>query len=155
MSYQFGSRSLFRPDIRTVHVPVFQSESLRPGLDSLLTEAVAKEIESRTHLKLADAAYADSVLSGQILNDRKRVVAEDSFDQPRDNEITYVVQVSWIDRQGRHMMQRARVPVPGLIVSISQQANFAPEPGQSYATAEMEAIQRLARQIVAEMEARW
>ena len=36
--YQVGHRSLYRPDIRTVHVPVVQSDSFRRYLGERLTE---------------------------------------------------------------------------------------------------------------------
>ena len=37
--YQIGNRALYRPDIRTVHVPVVQSDSYRRYLGERLTEA--------------------------------------------------------------------------------------------------------------------
>jgi hypothetical protein len=37
--YQIGQRSLFRPDIRTVHVPVIQSNSYRRYLEHTFCEA--------------------------------------------------------------------------------------------------------------------
>ena len=61
--YQIGNRPLYRPDIRTVHVPVVQSESYRRYLGERLTEAIVKEIELRTPYKVVDEASADSVLS--------------------------------------------------------------------------------------------
>ena len=45
--YQYGNQNLFRPDIRTVHVPIVHSESFRRGLGERLTEAIVKEIELR------------------------------------------------------------------------------------------------------------
>ena len=50
--YQIGNRSLYRPDIRTVHVPVVQSESFRRYLGERLTEAIVKEVELRTPYKV-------------------------------------------------------------------------------------------------------
>ena len=49
-------------DVRTVHVPVFQSESFRRNLDYLLTEAVQREIRTRTPYRLDDAETADTIL---------------------------------------------------------------------------------------------
>ena len=45
-----------------------------------------------------------------------------------------------------------RIPFAPLLVNISQQANFVPEGGQSLTTAQQEALQRLAEQIVGQME---
>src|SRR5262245_65624285 len=67
--YQIGNRSLYRPDIRTVHVPVIQSESYRRNLGEKLTEAVVKEIELKTPYKVVDAESADSILSLRLVSD--------------------------------------------------------------------------------------
>ena len=47
------------------------------------------------------------------------------------------------------------IPFSPLLVNVSQTASFVPEAGQSMATAQQEAIQRLAEQIVGQMEAPW
>ena len=60
--YQLGQRSLYRPDIRTIHVPVVHSDSFRRHLGERLTEAIVKEIELKTTYKVVDAGSADSVL---------------------------------------------------------------------------------------------
>ena len=46
--YKLGSLDLYRPDIRTVYIPMIQSDSYRKGLGEQLTEAVVKEIEAKT-----------------------------------------------------------------------------------------------------------
>ncbi|MFP6648732.1 MAG: LPS assembly lipoprotein LptE [Pirellulaceae bacterium] len=154
--YQVGVDSLYRPDVKTVHVPIFQSDSYRRGLGEQLTEAVVKQIESRTPYKVVSRSDADSQLNGKILYQRKRVLAENSFDEPRDLETEIVVEVSWIDRQGDALMQRVAGPSePAVPLRIGQAVNFVPESGQSLATAHQEAIQKLARQIIDQMELRW
>ena len=74
--YRFGADSLYPSDIQTVYVPMFQSDSYRRGLAEQLTEAVCKEIEKRTNYKVVNTPNADSVLSGRILNEVKRIVVE-------------------------------------------------------------------------------
>jgi hypothetical protein len=117
---------------------------------------VVKQIEVRTPYKVVSASNADSQLLGTIIYQRKRVLAENAFDEPRDLETEIVVEVSWIDRQGDALMQRIVDPtVPALPIRIGQAVNFVPESGQSLATAHQEAIQKLARQVVDQMELRW
>jgi hypothetical protein len=154
-SYQVGNRSLYRPDIRTVYVPMFRSESFRPFLGERLTEAVVKEIELKTPYKVVASPDADSVLTGRIVFERKRVVAEDANDNPRDIETDFVVEVNWHDRLGGAIIENAAFSYSPRIFSVAQQTNFIPESGQSLATAHQENIQRLAEQIVAEMEMPW
>jgi hypothetical protein len=153
--YQVGSRSLYRPDIRTIHVPVVESDSFRRHLGERLTEALVKEIELKTPYKVVGAAEADSILTCRIVSESKRVLAENRFDEPRDVEADFFVQVSWVDRRGDLIMSHNDVPVQPLLLNISQTANFVPEGGQSLATAHQEAIRRLADQIRGQMELAW
>lgn len=150
--WQFGNRSLYRPDIATIHVPIVQSESLRRNLGERLTEMIVKEIELKTPYKVVDAASADSVLAVRIASESKRVLTETRNDDVRDAETDFFVQMSWSDRRGDLISGGGRIPFAPLLVNISQQANFVPEGGQSLATAQQEALQRLAEQIVGQME---
>jgi hypothetical protein len=153
--YQVGQRSLYRPDIRTIHVPVVLSDSYRRNLGERLTEAIVKQVELQTPYKVVDADSADSVLTVRLASDSKRVLAENRFDEPRDIETDFFAQVSWIDRRGDLIMNHDNVPAAPLLLNVSQSANFVPEGGQSLATAQQEAIQRLAKQIVGQMELAW
>jgi hypothetical protein len=153
--YQLGRRSLYRPDVRTVHVPMIQSDSYRRYLGERLTEAVVKEIELRTPYKVVDSDSADSVLNVRLMSDTKRILANNRFSEPRDIETDFFVQTSWIDRRGDLIMGQDNLPAAPLLVSLGQQANFVPEAGQSLVTAQQEAIQKLAQQIVGQMEMAW
>lgn len=154
-TYRLGNRSLYRCDIRTVHVPMVHSDSFRRNLGERLTEAIVKEIELKTQYKVVDAASADSVLSVRIVSDSKRVLSETRNDDPRDLETDFFVQMSWADRRGDLIASGTPLPFSPLLVNISQTANFVPEAGQSMVTSQQEAIQRLAEQIVGQMEAPW
>jgi hypothetical protein len=154
--YQIGHRTLFRPDIRTVHVPVFQSDSLRRYLGERLTEAVIKELESRSPYKVVGGAeVADSLLTGRILSDTKRVAAESKNDDAREIETTLAVEVQWVNIRGEPLMQRSVLPLPMLGLDIAVDSNFIPEGGQSLTTAQQQVIHRLAREIVNQMEMYW
>jgi len=153
--YQIGNRPLYRPDIRTVHVPVVQSDSFRRYLGERLTEAIVKEIELRTPYKVVDEASADSVLTVRLVSDSKRVLANNRFSEPRDIETDFFIQTNWIDRRGDLIMTQDNLPASPLLVNIGQQANFVPEGGQSLVTGQQEAIQKLAQQIVGQMEIAW
>ena len=59
--YKIGTRTLYRKDVRTIHVPIIKSDSFRPELGVMLTETVQKEIERRTPFKLSNIETADSV----------------------------------------------------------------------------------------------
>ena len=112
--YQLGQRSLYRPDIRTVHVPVVQSDSFRRYLGERLTEAVVKHIELKTPYKVVDSDSADSVLSMRLVSDSKRFLSRTPFNEPRDIETDFFVQVSWVDRRGDLIMSHEDVPAAPL-----------------------------------------
>ena len=154
-SYQVGQATLFRPDIRTVHVPVFESDSLRRNLGERLTEAVVKEIESRSPYKVVGSPDADSILSGRIVTETKRAVAENRNDDVRDIEADMTVEVHWISRRGEMLMQRSSIPFGPLNTMIAEDAQFFPEAGQSLQTAQQMVIEQLAREIVGQMEVWW
>lgn len=153
--YQIGSQTLYPANIRTVFVPVFQSDSFRRQLGERLTEAVVKRIESTTPLKVVANGNADSVLAGRIVSDRKIVITESAWDEGRDVEVDWRVEVAWTDRQGRTLGSNMLQPVPPVLLTLSGNGHFMPESGQSLATAQSDAIDQLAKQIVEQMEVPW
>lgn len=154
--YRMGPRSLYRNDLRTVHVPMIESASFRRNLGERLTEAVVKQIELTTPYKVVgDPATAESVLRCQLISDRKDLAIETRTDEPRDLRLSYVVQVDWIDRFGQPLTQRTEVPMPSAFFGISQSAGLIAEAGQSMATQQQSALEGLARQIVGQLEAAW
>lgn len=146
--YNVGDQFLYRSDIRTVHVAMFGSDSYRKFLGQQLTEAVAKQIELGTPLTITEPALADSFLQGRLISDKKRVVGEDRSDEARELLIDYRLEVTWVDRAGVPLMQRQ-------LGRLDLDTAFVPEGGQSMATAEQELVQRIAREIVGQMETPW
>ena len=154
-SYGVGPRGIYPAEIRTVYVPVFESASFRRSVGERLTEAVIKEIELKTPYKVVPDARADSVLSGAIIGDTKRLLVTSPTDEPRLSELFLEVQVSWTDRTGQILRAPDVVPIPPELVTVGATAKVVPEVGQSIATSQQLAIDRMARQIVALMEAPW
>ena len=153
--YQLGTESLYRPDIETVHVPVFESNSFRADLGQRLTEAVAKEIELKTPYKVVGDANADTVLTGRIVGDDKRPLAMNRGDFPINTSVDLRLQVAWQDRRGNLIGRPASIPLFPSLLTVSESSRFVPQGGQSITTAQFEAVDRLAQQIVAQMEMPW
>lgn len=154
-AYQIGNQSLYPPHIRTVYVPVFESDTYRRFVGEWLTEAVMKEIEAKTPYKVVGTPNADSVLTGRITSDTKRVLVEDPYDNPREIEMGMRVEVRWIDRRGDMVEPMGPVPVPEELALVGATGAAIPEVGQSVTTAQQKAIERLAQQIVGMMESPW
>ena len=153
--YKVGYTGLYRGDIYTVYVPVFESESFRRHLGERLTEAVAKEIELKTPYKLAQGFNADTVLYGRIVEENKIVISENVFDEPRDLAYEMFMEVTWRDRNGQILFGPQVVRLPEALQEVGQSVHFVPEAGQSISTAQLEAMSRLAEQVVAQMEMPW
>jgi hypothetical protein len=155
LGYRFGAETLYRNDIRTIHVPIIRSDSFRPELGVLLTEALQKEIEKRTPYKLSQSATADSVLNVRLTNDTKRVKSETITDEPRLLETVTTVELSWTDRRGMSLIQTRFLPPGEINHYFAERTSFVPEAGQSISTSFQRAAERLAKHIVDQMEARW
>jgi hypothetical protein len=153
--YRFGTSSLFRQDIRTVHVPIVRSDSFRPELGVRLTEAIQKKIEDRTPFKIVDASRADSTLVCRIHFDNKRVLTETKNDDPRALRLTMAAEVNWTDRIGNVLMQNRFLPPGETAFYFTERSDFVPEAGQSVTTSQQRAIDDMADHIVDQMEMRW
>lgn len=154
-NYRIGTRTIYRNDVRTVHLPIIKSDSFRPELGVMLTEALQKEIERRTPYKLGDLANADSIMTCRLTGDSKRVVSETATDEPRLLQNVIAVEVSWVDRRNVPLMETRFLPAGETTFYFSDNTDFVPEAGQSMATANLRIVERLANHIVDQMEARW
>ena len=153
--YQIGARSLYPAHIRTVYVPMFDSTSYRRNLGERLTEAVMKEIELKTPYKVVGNPNADSILSGRIVSEGKRVLVEIPSGEPREVQVDMQVEVNWLDCQGNVIRRTEPIPLPAELTFVGGTGDVVAEVGQSVATAQQEAINHMAEQIVSLMEAPW
>jgi len=143
------------PQIRSVHVPIFESQLYRRGMEYQLTEAVQKAILERTPYRLAKGPNADTRLTGRILELRKNVLGENRYDDPRELQVALAVEVTWVNLQTGRVIAQQQFSLPSRLVHLESQASFAPELGHSLATAEHDAVNQLAEQITNLMEIPW
>jgi hypothetical protein len=152
-AYHIGNAGLYPQEVQTVYVPMFESVSFRRDLGERLTEAVMKEIEKKTPYKVVADPNADSVLSGRITQESKRVVVGAQTGDPRELQTQISVKISWTDNRGKLLRNCPDIPLPPALSEAT--GNLVPELGQSLAVAQQEAINRLAEQIVGLMEKPW
>jgi hypothetical protein len=153
--YQLGNHTLFPTEIRTVYVPMIQSTSFRRNMGERLTEAVVKEIENKTPYKVVDDPNADSVLTGLVFEEGKRTLVPSLTGDSREVQATMKVRVSWVDRKNQSLREEKTIPLDAELVEITGTGDIVPEVGQSVATAQQQAICRMAQQIVGLMEKPW
>ena len=146
--YHLGNQYLYRSDIRTVHVAMLDSQSWRKFLGQRLTESITKQIISSTPLTITEPSLADSFVTGRLLRDTKTVTGETITDEARSLDVTNLVEVTWVDRAGSPLMPRQTV-------RLEIDAELIPEGGQSLATTQQEIIDRIAREVVGQMELPW
>jgi len=151
--YTFGPRAV--PGIRTVHVSIVESDSFRRNMDYLLTEAIQSEVRTRSAYRLTNEPTADTLLKARIVDFRKDVLSETRFDDARELQLSLGLEVSWTDRRSGRVLQERVFPVGQSLAHHASNVSFAPELGHSMATAQQEAAERLAGQIVDMMEVAW
>lgn len=154
-AYRMGVDTLYAPDVATVYVPVIESDSFRRDLGERLTEAVVKEIDLKTPFKAVGTPDADSVLSIRLVRDAKRVTIENQNDDPRAVEFDLLAEVTWYNRRRAPWSSTTVMPLPPELLPIGQASDMIAVVGQSTASQQQQAIQRLAEQIVATMEEPW
>src|SRR6185436_7487348 len=116
--WRVGNGTLYRPDIRTVYVPPVDSASFRRNLGERLTEAIVREVETKSTYKVVADPNADSVLKCVLITDSKTIIIETRFDDPRDIDLNFFVQVSWTDRRGDLIHgQASSIPLPPEVIT--------------------------------------
>jgi len=155
IGYHVGTNSLYAPDVATVYVPMIESDSYRRDLGERLTEAVIKEIELKTPYKVVSTPNADSILTVRLQQDTRKRLIQNAFSDPRVSETELRAEANWLNRRRLPIVPAQTIPIPAELVAFSQTSNLIPEAGQSVATSQQQAIQRLAQQIVGTMEAPW
>jgi hypothetical protein len=138
----------YRTDIQTVYVEMFGSREFRRDLEFMLTEAVKKRIGADTPYRLAAREKADTILTGEVLEERQAAWAPDFLSrQPREKQLTLAVKLQWRDvRTGKLL---ADVPVQ------LQTVDYLTPTGETEKFAQERAVDGLARQIVAKMYEDW
>jgi len=175
--YQFGSRA--RPDVKTVRVPIFRNLTNLRDLEFEVTAAVIKRIQDTTPYKVITDGPADAQLTGVIRLGIGHVGIQNELNEARTRDFTLVVDVNFVDtRSGQDYFLPVTVqpvvpdvppptpvtdplappspvgPPPRPLV-VAKSATYAPELGQSFATAKQKVITDIAVHIVNMMECPW
>jgi hypothetical protein len=151
----YTTRGLYPDSIDTVHVPIFRSNGLRRDIEFQLTERVIQLIEARTPFKVVPRERADTILVGSIDNFFKGPFGEDGFDNPRGGIMTLLVTVSWIDNRTGQLIHEGNFKLDNNAINLYAAQSFVIDAGQSVASADADAIEQIADQIVSLMQAPW
>ena len=98
------------PNVRTIAIPVFASQTRTFRVEQLLTDAVIREFNTRTQFRIIHDPHkdadADAVLKGTVLSASSTPLAYDSVTgRAASALITLSVQVTLTDRSGKIVFQ--------------------------------------------------
>lgn len=134
----------FREGIRTVHVETFQTREFRRDLEFALTEAIQKRIAMDSPYRIAPARRADTMLTGEVLEQRNAAFAPDPFSRlPREEQVLLAVRVVWKDLRTGELLLDKDV--------LIQAADFIEPAGETEAFTQQKVIERLSERIVMNM----
>lgn len=145
--------SQYRPDIKTVAVPIFRrgTYEYRRDIEFRLTEAVVKQIEAQTPYKVVDKGRADTLLTGTIQSIDPQVL---SFiprtGRAREIQLRVIVDFTWKDLrgEGKLLVEKKNFPVA---------AEYIPEApfSEDFFVGSEDAFDKMARLIVEQMAQPW
>jgi hypothetical protein len=146
--YSFGDTT---PEgVRTVRVPIFRNQTYNPGIETELTEAIIKKIQSDTGLRVVQSGGADSELRGVVTDvDMQTLSLAPGSGLVQEIALTIRVDYDWIDtRTGRVLVGRR---------NFAGSDTFVPSrpTGEPIETGEHGAVQRVANDLVGTMRGAW
>jgi hypothetical protein len=146
--YSFSST--YPDGVKTITVPVFDNKTFYPGLEVSLTEAVIKQLQSQSGLRVTSAAQADSRLAGAITNaELRRQTLDKRTGLVQEQAFQLTIDFEWRDsRSGKVIVSRKNFAATDTFIP-------ARPSGERIEVGQQGAIQRLARDIVAEMRSSW
>lgn len=141
-------RSLYREDVKSVAVPIFQNKSFRRGVEFQLSRALVQQIEAESPYKVVPKERADTILDGQITEIRLQNVSTDSnLAIPQEQLYVITVDFTWKDlRTGRILVERR---------NFQQTNTFYPTLGEGEYVGSQQTSEKLASGIVQELQADW
>jgi hypothetical protein len=145
-AYQW--HSLYREDVQTVAVPIFENREYRRGVEFGLTKAVINQIESHTPYKVVPRERADTILEGEITHVQIETLSRRYNEAiPQEQMVVLTINFKWKDlRTGEVLLERKE---------FQQTAQYYPTLAEGEFQGEQQAIERLAVGILQEMEAEW
>ncbi|NIA21128.1 MAG: hypothetical protein GWP05_03955 [Anaerolineaceae bacterium] len=144
--FGYTTEPLHRTSVRTVAVPIFQSDEFRRGLEMEFTKELIRMIELRTPYKVTSEERADTVITGKIVDLREGVLTEDDRDNASVIQTSLYVDYRWKDLRTGRILRSGRP---------HQAYPYAPVEGQTLRSSTTFAIRKLAEKIVEDMEEDW
>ena len=146
----YTSSSLYPTNFRSVSVPIFENSTMTRNVEFMLTDAVIKEIQSRTQYRILGEQYADTLLTGTIKSVDLQMLSQSRKTGLVNEMLVKVV----LDFEWLNLMQGGRIASRK---NFASSAIFIPSSPSSepFAVGEFAVVQQLASDIVDQMQASW
>jgi len=143
----YSTKSLINRDISSIHIPVFENDTFRRGIEFGLTKAVKDEIMSKTNLRIASKDNADTILHGTVTDFTERIITHGFRDSIVEAEMTLFVDIQLVDRRtGRVLVHKK---------GIRQATGYIVRRGETLESASAEGVVDLAETIVNLLAKKW
>jgi hypothetical protein len=146
----YAFASAYPEGVKSVAVNVFENDTHDRGVEFELTDALIKEIEARTPYKVTSAKRADTILTGRIRSvERGQLSKSRVTGLSEEVMLAVTIDLDWRDRRtGTSLL---------VLRSFSADSLFVPSnpTGEPIELAQFGAAERLARDVVSEMQADW
>ncbi|MCB1235853.1 MAG: LptE family protein [Verrucomicrobiae bacterium] len=94
--YQLGSvKPTVYQNIERIHVPTFENDTLEPRAESIVTNAVIKQLQQDGTYKITTADSADAVLKGKIRRIERRQLRASQTDTLKTTEMRLFMVIEW------------------------------------------------------------
>jgi hypothetical protein len=146
----YAAMSTFPEDVATISVPIFENDTFVQGVEFQVTDALLKEIQARTPYAVVAKDRADTVLLGRITAvDLDRLSKSPVTGLSEEVIRSVTIDFQWKDlRSDRVLVERRAFAGYGLFLPSRPYA-------ESIEVGQYEAVQRLVRDIVAELRSQW
>lgn len=143
-----ASNGIYRQNVSTVAVPIFINTTYARGLELPLTKAVINNLEAHTPYKVVPRERADTILEGRIIYDGTNLLSRSPFNAlPQEQLSLIIVNFTWKDLRNGQILTERR--------SFQQTAPYYPTLGEDPYVGEQDAIEKLSRAIVEQLQAPW
>jgi hypothetical protein len=145
----YSNQSLFPKDVRTIYVEMFDNQSFWRGVESELSDALAKRIEADTPYKIITSRdRADSIISGHLSSiGQSMITIERETGRALEKEIQLRAVVNWENFKTGDLLIDSK--------SVEAAASYSELQMQSFKYASTLAANKLAQRIVELMEDKW
>ena len=143
----YSTRSLISRDISSIHIPIFENNTFRRGIEFDLTKAVKNEVMSKTNLRIASKDYADTILHGTVKEFKEGIITHGFRDSVVEARMTLFVDIALVDRRTDRTLIDKK--------DIIQTTEYIVRRGETLESAIEEGVVELAETIVNLLAEKW